>query len=179
MIPINQVATVALDSGEAEINRENLQSMGVITARMEKTDLGTVIPAIKKSIDKNVVLPQGYHIEYGGEYAEQQQSFKELLNIFITASLLLFGVDHFPVQAIQDSGFNFSYSYFRCSRLLTGFICHRHTAKCRQLYRHYYDSRHHRRKCHIIPSCNLNKACWKAMFTMRSSTLYPPACGLN
>ena len=92
MIPINQVATVTIDSGEAEINRENLQSVGIITARMEKTDLGTVIPAIKKSIDQKVVLPQGYHIEYGGEYAEQQQSFKELLYIFITASLLVFGV---------------------------------------------------------------------------------------
>jgi multidrug efflux pump subunit AcrB len=38
------------------------------------------------------VLPQGYHIEYGGAYAEQQQSFSELLMILITSSLLVFGV---------------------------------------------------------------------------------------
>jgi CzcA family heavy metal efflux pump len=92
LIPINQLATVAVDSGSAEINRENLQSMGVITARMEKTDLGTVMSGIKKSIAQNVVLPEGYHIEYGGDYAQQQQTFKELLYILITACLLVFAV---------------------------------------------------------------------------------------
>jgi len=92
LIPINQLATVAVDSGSAEINRENLQSMGVITARMENTDLGTVMLGIKKAVAKNVVLPEGYHIEYGGDYAQQQQTFKELLYILITACLLVFGV---------------------------------------------------------------------------------------
>ena len=66
--------------------------MGVITARLENSDLGTVIPAIQKNIAQNVNLPQGYHVEYGGAYAEQQQSFRELLLILITSSLLVFGV---------------------------------------------------------------------------------------
>jgi len=51
-----------------------------------------VIPAIQKNIAQNVNLPQGYHVEYGGAYAEQQQSFKELLIILITSSLLVFCV---------------------------------------------------------------------------------------
>ncbi len=92
LIPINQLANVELKGGEAEINRQDLQSMGVISARLENSDLGTVIPAIKKNIAQKVSLPRGYHIEYGGAYAEQQQSFKELLIILITASLLVFGV---------------------------------------------------------------------------------------
>jgi CzcA family heavy metal efflux pump len=92
LIPINQLATVELKPGDAEINRQDLQSMGVITARLENSDLGTVIPAIQKNIAKNVNLPQGYHVEYGGSYAEQQQSFKELLMILITSSLLVFCV---------------------------------------------------------------------------------------
>jgi CzcA family heavy metal efflux pump len=92
MIPISQVADVTLNAGDAEINRENLQSIGVITARLDNTDLGTAIKGIQKSITQKVALPQGYHIEYGGEYAQQQQSFKELMQIFITASLLVFGV---------------------------------------------------------------------------------------
>jgi CzcA family heavy metal efflux pump len=92
LIPINQVANVTLDAGEAEIDRENLQSMGVISARMENTDLGTVMAGIKKSIAQKVVLPQGYHIEYGGEYAQQQESFQELLYILIAACLLVFTV---------------------------------------------------------------------------------------
>jgi CzcA family heavy metal efflux pump len=92
LIPINQLANVELKGGEAEINRQDLQSMGVISARLENSDLGTVIPAIQKNIAQKVILPLGYHIEYGGAYAEQQQSFKELLIILITASLLVFGV---------------------------------------------------------------------------------------
>ena len=81
-----------LKAGDAEINRQDLQSMGVISARLESSDLGTVITAIQKNIAQKVNLPQGYHIEYGGAYAEQQQSFKELLIILITASLLVFVV---------------------------------------------------------------------------------------
>jgi CzcA family heavy metal efflux pump len=92
LIPISQIATVSIDSGSAEINRENLQSMGIITARMENTDLGTVMKGIKSSIAKNVVLPEGYHVEYGGDYAQQQQTFKELLYILIAACLLVFAV---------------------------------------------------------------------------------------
>jgi CzcA family heavy metal efflux pump len=92
MIPINHLATIQLSAGDAEINRQDLQSIGVITARLDNSDLGSVIPAIQRNIAKNVSLPTGYHVEYGGAYAEQQQSFKELLYILITSSLLVFGV---------------------------------------------------------------------------------------
>ncbi len=91
-IPITGLAKLELRSGDAEIERENLQSMGVISARLENSDLGTVMPAIQKNIAEKVNLPQGYHVEYGGAYAGQQQSFKELLIILITSSLLVFGV---------------------------------------------------------------------------------------
>ena len=90
--PITDLATVTLKTGDAEIQRENLQSMGVISARLEGRDLGSVIKEIQQSIGSKIVLPQGYHIEYGGAYADQQQSFSELLLILITASLLVFGV---------------------------------------------------------------------------------------
>jgi multidrug efflux pump subunit AcrB len=81
-----------VNPGDAEIQRENLQSMGVITARLEGRDLGSVMKEIQQRIGSQLVLPQGYHIEYGGAYAEQQQSFNELLMILITSSLLVFGV---------------------------------------------------------------------------------------
>jgi len=63
-----------------------------VTARLENNDLGTVIKQVQQQIASTISLPKGYHIEYGGEYAEQQKSFKELLMILITASLLVFGV---------------------------------------------------------------------------------------
>jgi Cu/Ag efflux pump CusA len=90
--PITDFATVHVTPGDAEIQRENLQSMGVVTGRLEGRDLGSVITDIQSAVSAKVVLPQGYHIEYGGAYAEQQQSFRELLTILITASLLVFGV---------------------------------------------------------------------------------------
>jgi CzcA family heavy metal efflux pump len=90
--PITDLATVTVKAGDAEIQRENLQSMGVITGRLEGRDLGSVIRDIQQQVGAHIVLPQGYHIEYGGAYADQQQSFRELLIILITASLLVFGV---------------------------------------------------------------------------------------
>jgi CzcA family heavy metal efflux pump len=92
LIPLSELASVELKPGQAELNRENLQSMGVISARLDNSNIGAVIPAIQKSIAEKVSLPQGYQIEYGGDYAQQQQSFKELLVILITASLLVFCV---------------------------------------------------------------------------------------
>lgn len=90
--PITQLATVSVHTGDAEIQRENLQSMGVVTARLDGRGLGSVIKEIKAAISKRVVFPAGYHIEYGGSYAQQQKSFSELLMILFTAALLVFGV---------------------------------------------------------------------------------------
>jgi CzcA family heavy metal efflux pump len=92
LMPISSLATVQVNAGDAEIQRENLESMGVVTGRLENRDLGSTMNEIKQKISAQVNLPQGYHIEYGGAYQEQQQSFHELLMILITSSLLVFGV---------------------------------------------------------------------------------------
>jgi Cu/Ag efflux pump CusA len=90
--PISEFANVRVNAGESEIQREDLQSMGVVSARLESRDLGSVMEDIQASIANQVHLPTGYHIEYGGAYAEQQKSFSELLMILITSSLLVFAV---------------------------------------------------------------------------------------
>ncbi len=90
--PISSLATVAINPGEAEIQRQDLQSMGVVTARLENRDLGSVIKDIQSGVNAKIQLPLGYHIVYGGSFADQQQSFQELLLILITASLLVFTV---------------------------------------------------------------------------------------
>ncbi|MGZ3958384.1 MAG: efflux RND transporter permease subunit [Flavisolibacter sp.] len=92
LMPITSLAEVKLNAGDAEIQRENLQSMGVITGRLENRDLGSTMKEIREKVAAQLVLPQGYHVEYGGAYAEQQQSFHELLMILITSSLLVFGI---------------------------------------------------------------------------------------
>jgi CzcA family heavy metal efflux pump len=99
--PISELATVSINAGDAEIQRENLQSMGVVTGRLEGRDLGSVMNEIQQKISSQLILPSGYHVEYGGSYAEQQKSFKELLMILIAASLLVFSVILFLFRQIK------------------------------------------------------------------------------
>jgi len=89
---ISELATIQVHEGDAEIKRENLQAMGEVTSRLENRDLGSTMTELKQKIAAGISLPQGYHIEYGGAYAEQQQSFRELLFILLASSLLVFAV---------------------------------------------------------------------------------------
>jgi CzcA family heavy metal efflux pump len=100
---LDQVATVHVKRGSAEINRENLQAMIPVTARLENRDLGSAVAAIKKAISQNISLPHGYRIAYGGAYSEQQQSFQELLLVLLSASLLVFLVILFLFREIGAS----------------------------------------------------------------------------
>ena len=90
--PITTLSSIGLKEGVAEINRDNLKSVSIVTARLNNKDLGSAMKQIRKTIDSKIFLPQGYNIEYGGEYADQQKSFKELLLILILASLLVFAL---------------------------------------------------------------------------------------
>lgn len=88
--PINTVATVNLEKGVAEIERENQKMMGVVTARLENRDLGSTLKDIQKNLNEKLSLPAGYHIEYGGSFAQQQQAFSDLMYILIIACVLVF-----------------------------------------------------------------------------------------
>lgn len=99
--PLHSLATINLHPGSAEIERENLQSMGIVSARLENRDLGSTIKDIQTRIRKKVSLPRGYSIEYGGDYAQQQKSFSELLMILIASSILVFGVILFLFRDVK------------------------------------------------------------------------------
>ncbi len=101
LLPLNQLSTVSLNEGESEIVRENLESMFPVHARLNGRDLGSVMNDIKTEVSRKVKLPQGFHIIYGGMYAEQQASFKELLFILIAACLLVFSVILFLFRKIK------------------------------------------------------------------------------
>jgi Cu/Ag efflux pump CusA len=90
--PMQSVASVKLLDGVAEITRENLKTVSIVTARLNGRDLGSAMKEIRESVNKNIYLPSGYHIEYGGAYADQQKSFNELLIILILSSLLVFAL---------------------------------------------------------------------------------------
>jgi len=88
--PLTGLASITLSRGIAEFNRENLKPVSIVTARLNNRDIGSAMKEIQKIISKKFFLPQGYHIEYGGEYAAQQKSFNQLLLILILSSLLVF-----------------------------------------------------------------------------------------
>lgn len=100
-VPINTVATINTEKGVAEINRENQKSMGVITARLDNRDLGSTLKEIQATLGEKLSLPPGYTIAYGGAYQEQQQAFKELMMILVSAILLVFIVILFLFRKIK------------------------------------------------------------------------------
>jgi CzcA family heavy metal efflux pump len=101
--PLASLASFRISNGITEINRENLKSVSIVTARLNERDLGSVIKDIQTAIGSKVFLPQGYHIEYGGAYAEQQQSFNQLLLILILSSLLVFALMLFLFRDFRAS----------------------------------------------------------------------------
>ncbi len=88
---LGSLASVSMDPGETEIRRENLQRMVQITGRFEGVDLGSGIAAVKKAVNA-LHLPSSIRVEYGGTYAEQMKSFRDLLMVFMLALVLLFAV---------------------------------------------------------------------------------------
>ncbi|PYT93611.1 MAG: AcrB/AcrD/AcrF family protein [Acidobacteria bacterium] len=88
---LGSLASVSLDPGQTEIRRENLQRLVQITGRFEGVDLGSGIAAVKKAVD-GLHLPSSIRVEYGGTYAEQMKSFRDLLMVFLLALVLLFAV---------------------------------------------------------------------------------------
>ncbi len=87
---LDQVADINYDKGQTEIERDGLRQSVAVTARITGSDLGTTITAIKAQLAKDVKLPAGMTIEYGGLYAEQQASFRELAISLALAIVLVF-----------------------------------------------------------------------------------------
>ena len=101
-LPVSLFADFTITSGIPEIEREDLQTMGVVTARLNNRDLGSVMKDIQHKLSK-MPLPPSYQIVYGGAYAQQQQSFAELLKILIAAGLLVFTVVLFMFKDLKIS----------------------------------------------------------------------------
>ncbi len=99
--PIKEFGEVKIITGSAEVKSEDLQTLGIVTARLDNSNLGGTVKEIQKQINKSIKLPQGYNIVYGGAYAEQQQSFNELLMILVLSSLLVFLVILFLYRNIK------------------------------------------------------------------------------
>ena len=86
---LGSLATITETPGQTEIRRENLQRDVAVTARLEGRALGSGMGDVQKAV-AGLHLPSSIRVVYGGQYAEQQQNFHDLVIVLILAVLLLF-----------------------------------------------------------------------------------------
>ena len=86
---LGSLASIEEIPGQNEVRRENLQRDVTVTARLEGVDLGAGIASVQRAI-ADLHMPSTIRVEFGGQYAEQQQSFRDLSVVLIAAVLLVF-----------------------------------------------------------------------------------------
>ncbi len=84
-VPIGQVAEVRVDQGPNTINRENVQRRIIIQANVADRDLGGVINDVRARVGSNVQLPQGYFVQYGGQFEAQENASRLITLLSIVA----------------------------------------------------------------------------------------------
>lgn len=89
-IPFEYVADVVSATGPNTINRENAQRKIVVSANVAGRDLRSVVNDIREQIDETIQLPEGYHIEYGGQFESEQAASRTLLIASVFAILIIF-----------------------------------------------------------------------------------------
>ena len=89
-VPLSSVAHVEMQEGQTEIRRENLRNLAAVTARLEGRDLGSAMDEIKARLYKEVPLPSGTDVEFGGLYQIQQESFSGLTKVLLMSMVLIF-----------------------------------------------------------------------------------------
>lgn len=78
-IPLSYVARVESSMGPNTINRENVKRKIVISANTSGRDLRSVVNDIQTRVNEKIQLPEGYHIEYGGQFESEQAASRTLL----------------------------------------------------------------------------------------------------
>ncbi len=89
-IPFEYIAEIRSASGPNTINRENVQRKVVVSANVAGRDLRSVVNDIQANVDKSVTLPEGYHIEYGGQFESEQSASRTLFLTSILAIMIIF-----------------------------------------------------------------------------------------
>jgi CzcA family heavy metal efflux pump len=89
-VPLEQVAEIVSVSGPSSISRENVQRKVVISANVAERDLRSVVEDIQTNIEEKVNLPEGYRIEYGGQFESEAKASKTLMLTSIIALFVIF-----------------------------------------------------------------------------------------
>ncbi len=99
-VPLEQVADVVSTAGPSSISRENVQRKLVVSANVAERDMSSVIADIHSRINKSVKLPEGYRLEYGGQFESEQKASRTLL---LTSMMALFIIFLLLFQEFRDT----------------------------------------------------------------------------
>ena len=102
-VPIGQIAEVRPDQGPNTINRENVQRRIIIQANVAERDLGGVINDVRAAIGQNVTLPQGYFLQYGGQFESQEKAARQITLLSILAIGGIFLLLYIALKSIRAS----------------------------------------------------------------------------
>jgi Cu/Ag efflux pump CusA len=87
---LSYVADIVSSSGPNTVNRENLQRKTVVSANVTGRDQKSVVEEIQNKIESSVKLPEGYRIEYGGQFEAEAEASKRLLAASVLSFLIIF-----------------------------------------------------------------------------------------
>lgn len=89
-IPLCHIADIVSATGPNTINRENVARKLVVSANVAGRDLTGVVSDIQKRINERVSLPEGYHVEYGGQFESEKAASQTLLVMSIFSLLVIY-----------------------------------------------------------------------------------------
>ena len=89
-VPLNYVADIVSASGPNTISRENAQRKIVVSANVAGRDLRGVVDDIREIVSENIAMPEGYHVEYGGQFESEQAASRTLLLTSILSLMVIF-----------------------------------------------------------------------------------------
>ena len=103
-MPLSYVAEVRSQSGPNTINRENVQRKIVVSANVSGRDLRGVVNDIRAKVNEQIVLPEGYHIEYGGQFESEAAASRTLLLTSLMSLLVIFLLIYNEFKNAKESG---------------------------------------------------------------------------
>ena len=89
-IPLYYIADIVSATGPNTINRENVQRKIVVSANVAERDLRSVVNEIKEKVNQNIILPENYRIQYGGQFESEEKASKILFFTSILAFFIIF-----------------------------------------------------------------------------------------
>ena len=89
-IPLGDIAEIVSAAGPNTVNRENVSRKVVVSANVSGRDLRGVVNDIQRRVEEKVVLPEGYHIEYGGQFESEQAASRTLLAMSCCSLIVIF-----------------------------------------------------------------------------------------